>query len=103
MTEAVGSARQVGASDSPRLKVRFAPAWLSFLPMVCGHYWVIDLDADHQPVAVSEPKREYLWVLSRTPQVAPAAYEALLARLKARGFDLTRLKVSAQTLTETTP
>ena len=43
---AVGIARQVGPASSPRLKVRFAPALLSFIPMVWGDYWVIDLDRD---------------------------------------------------------
>lgn len=95
-TEALGAARQVGPADSPKLQVRFAPAWLSFLPMVWGNYWVIDLDAQYQLVAVSEPEREYLWVLSRTPKVEPAAYQALLARLAQRGFDMTRLELSPQ-------
>jgi apolipoprotein D and lipocalin family protein len=76
--------------------VRFAPAWLSFLPMVWGNYWVIDLDTDYQLAAVSEPSREYLWILSRTPQVEPAIYAALLDRLKAAGFDTGRLEVSPQ-------
>ena len=88
VAEAVGRARQDGPADSPKLKVRFAPAWLSWLPMVWGNYWVIDLDTDYQLVAVSEPSREYLWVLSRTPQVDPAAYDALLGRLAAQGFDV---------------
>jgi len=66
-SEAIGRARQLGAADSPRLEVRFAPAWLSWLPMVWGDYWVIDLDPAYQLVAVSEPSREYLWILSRTP------------------------------------
>lgn len=96
MTEAVGRARQIGAADSPKLEVRFAPAWLSWLPMVWGNYWVIDLDPAYQMVAVSEPKREYLWVLSRTPAVDAAAYQALLARLQAKGFDLSKLEKSAQ-------
>lgn len=95
-TEALGAARQVGPADSPKLEVRFAPAWLSFLPMVWGDYWVIDLDPQYQLVAVSEPKREYLWVLSRTPQVDPAAYTALLSRLNQRGFDLQRLQLTPQ-------
>lgn len=30
LEKAVGQARQIGAADSPRLQVRFAPAWLSF-------------------------------------------------------------------------
>ena len=88
---AEGVARQLGIATSPKLKVRFAPAILSFIPMVWGDYWVIDLDDKYQLAAVSEPKREYLWILSRTPQVAPADYEALLARLTAQGLDITKL------------
>ncbi|MDH4449693.1 MAG: lipocalin family protein, partial [Rhodoferax sp.] len=68
----------------------------SFLPMVWGNYWVIDLDPQYQLVAVSEPQREYLWVLSRTPKVEPVAYQALLARLAQQGFDLKRLEPSPQ-------
>lgn len=95
--EAVGLARQVGNPDSAKLKVRFAPRWLSFLPMVWGDYWVVDLDKDYQLTAVSEPKREYLWILSRTPQVAPERYDALLQRLRAMGLDTGRLEPTTQT------
>ena len=95
--EAVGSARQLGAADSPKLEVRFAPGWLSFLPMVWGNYWVIDLDPDYQLAAVSEPKREYLWILSRTPTVPRQAYAALLDRLARQGFDLGKLEMTKQT------
>ncbi len=88
---AEATAHQVGGPDSPRLKVRFAPAALSFIPLAWGDYWVIDLDPDYRLAAVSEPGRDYLWILARTPQVEPAAYEALLTRLAARGFDTGRL------------
>ena len=97
VAEAVGRARQDGPADSPKLKVRFAPAWLSWLPMVWGNYWVIDLDTDYQLVAVSEPSREYLWVLSRTPTVEAGVYQALLGRLQAKGFDLSKLERTTQT------
>jgi len=87
----VGVARQVGPATSPRLKVRFAPALLSFLPMVWGDYWVIDLDRDYGLAAVSEPGREYLWILSRTPTVSKPAYDALVARLSGQGLDVRKL------------
>lgn len=96
MDEAEGQARQIGGLKSPKLEVRFAPAWLSWLPMVWGKYWVIDLDSEYQLVAVSEPNREYLWVLARTQQVDKAKYDALLQRLKAKGFDLNKLELSPQ-------
>jgi apolipoprotein D and lipocalin family protein len=94
--DALGKAIQVGAATSPKLQVRFAPAWLSWLPMVWGDYWVIDLDADYQLAAVSDAKREYLWVLSRTPQVNAKAYDALLDRLKAQHFDVKELEPTPQ-------
>jgi len=88
---AVGVARTVGAAQSPSLQVRFAPSWLSWLPWVWGDYWVIDLDEGYQLAAVSEPRREYLWILARTPQVSAEAYDALLQRLRAQGLDPDRL------------
>ncbi|RVU49679.1 lipocalin family protein [Rubrivivax rivuli] len=95
--EAIGEARRVGEAGSPRLEVRFAPAWLSWLPMVWGNYWVIDLDPAYTLAVVSEPKREFLWVLARQPQVDAATWEALMARLRAQGFDLARLKPAGPT------
>ena len=94
--EAVGTARLVGWPGSATLKVRFAPRWLSFLPMVWGDYWVIDLDPDYQLAAVSEPKREYLWILARTPSVPRPAYAALLERLEHQGFDVSKLDMTRQ-------
>ena len=76
--------------------MRFAPAWLSWLPVVWGDYWVVDLDPEYQLVAVSEPQRQYLWVLARQPQVDAQAYAALLGRLKQQGFDLSQLERSPQ-------
>lgn len=94
--QAIGAARQPGGPGSPKLEVRFAPAWLSLLPLVWGNYWVIDLDPGYTLAAVSEPKREYLWILSRTPKVDPQTYAALLQRLTAQGFDTAKLVPTRQ-------
>jgi apolipoprotein D and lipocalin family protein len=95
-TQAAGVARQIGGATSPTLEVRFAPALLSFLPMVWGDYWVIDLDDAYQVSVVSEPKREFLWILARTPHIDPAVYDAVVARLAARGFDTAKLERTVQ-------
>lgn len=96
VSDAEGTARQIGAQDSPKLEVRFAPDWLSFLPLVWGDYWVIDLDPQYQVAAVSDPKREYLWVLSRSPQLDPKIYDALLQRLQQQQFDTSKLELTVQ-------
>lgn len=93
---AEGEARRIGPAGSARLEVRFAPAWLSFLPFVWGKYWVVDLDPAYRLAAVGEPGRDYLWVLSRAPVVGRADYDALRARLAAKGFDVTKLQVTGR-------
>jgi apolipoprotein D and lipocalin family protein len=72
-----------------RLKVRF------FWPFR-GDYWVIALDPDYRWSVVGHPEREYLWVLSRTPQIDESLYEALLAKARAQGFDVSRLERTLQ-------
>lgn len=91
---AEGVARQLGGATSPKLEVRFAPAILSFIPLVWGDYWVIDLDPDYQLAAVSDRKGKYLWVLSRTPTVNKAAYDALVGRLAAQGLEVAKLEAT---------
>ncbi len=92
VSEARGVARKADA-DGPdtRLKVRFAPAWLSFLPLVWGNYWVIDLAPDYSYAAVGEPGRKYLWILSRTPAMEEAQLQHVLEKVRENGYDLARL------------
>ena len=96
MDEAIGAARQIGNASSPKLQVRFAPQWLSIIPAVWGDYWVIDLDDNYQWAAVSEPGREYLWILSRTPRMDPQTYASLLVRLTGLGLDVQKLELTPQ-------
>lgn len=74
-----------------RLKVRFAPAWLSWLPMVWGDYWVLDLTEDYGAALVGTPDRKYLWVLSRTPAMADSTWTRMTAAAARQGFDVSRL------------
>ena len=97
MEQAIGVARQVGADSSAKLRVRFAPAWLSFVPFVWGDYWIVDLDDSYELAAVSEPKREYLWILSRSPAVDELlATPRCSGRLTAMGFDVGKLEKTVQ-------
>ena len=100
----VGLARPAGATISgdtlqpAQLEVSFLPRWLRWLP-IWGSYWVIQLADDGRYAVVGEPGREYLWVLSRTPGLAPADESAIRSRLVQQGFDLARW----QAHTHTTP
>jgi apolipoprotein D and lipocalin family protein len=95
-TEARGVARVVDARTSAKLKVRFAPAALSFLPFVWGDYWILGLAADYSWAVVGSPDRKYLWILARAPVMDPQSYESALAAARANGFDLARLIKTTQ-------
>jgi apolipoprotein D and lipocalin family protein len=98
----VGLARPAGseirgdALQPAQLEVSFLPSWLRWLP-IWGSYWVIQLADDGRYAVVSEPDREYLWVLSRTPSLAPADESAIRSRLAQQGFDLARWQTHAHT------
>jgi apolipoprotein D and lipocalin family protein len=96
--QAVGQARLnkeaavvQGQLSPPKLQVRFAPQWLSWLPMVWGNYWVIQLGPDYRYAVVGEPAREFLWVLARETQLSATDWAAIEARLKEQGYDPARL------------
>ena len=96
VVQAQGVARVVDARTSAKLKVRFAPAWLSLLPFVWGDYWVIGLADDYSWAVVGSPDRAYLWVLSRTTVLDALPFETALAAARANGFDVDKLVSTRQ-------
>ena len=97
MEAANGRARIVEQTTNAKLKVRFAPVWLSWLPAVWGDYWVLELAADYSYAVVGEPSRQYLWILARHRSLSDATYQEILQRLTRHGYDpATLLKTKQQ-------
>ncbi|WP_416365172.1 lipocalin family protein [Pseudoalteromonas sp. PPB1] len=79
--EAEGKAFFVNQDDEAYLKV-------SFFGPFYGAYVVFELDHDNYQYAfVSGPDTEYLWLLSRTPQVDQAIIDKFVSMAADRGFD----------------
>lgn len=95
-TEARGVARLVDVQTHAKLKVRFAPAWLSWLPPVWGDYWIIGLAPDYSWAVVGDPGREYLWILARTPRLDTGSMAAARTIAQDNGFDVARLVQTPQ-------
>lgn len=96
VSEALGVAKVADPQSRARLKVRFAPAILSFLPMVWGDYWVLGLADDYSWVTVGTPDRKYLWILARVPAPDQDQLRHALDAAKANGFDTDRLVMTPQ-------
>ncbi|HEY4293337.1 lipocalin family protein [Luteibacter sp.] len=89
-----GVARRPEPFSQGKLQVRFAPKWLSWLPMVWADYWVIALDDDYRWAMVGQPGRKYLWILSRTPQLDEPTFSSLKKNAATMGYDLAPLVIS---------
>lgn len=94
--EAEGEAKIIDTQSNSKLKVRFAPKFLSFLPFVWGDYWILDLGQNYDYALLGSPDRNYLWILSRTPNLDSATYEKLLQTAKREGFNADRLVKTQQ-------
>ena len=89
LKEAVGTAKIVDEQTNAKLKVSF------YWPFY-GNYWIIALGDDYEYAVVSEPKRQYLWILSRSPIMKRLQYEKLIKFLTAKHFDTTLLNITPQ-------
>ena len=56
-------------SKGPNTKLKVTFFW-----PFSGDYWIIDLDPDYRWVTVGEPRRKYLWILSRESKMDDSRY-----------------------------
>lgn len=90
-SEAIGKAKIPDSHVPAQLKVSFF--WFFY-----ADYYVLELDKDYQWAVIGSSSDKYLWILSRTPQMAPDTYNDLLERLRQRGYDTSKLlKVEQKT------
>jgi apolipoprotein D and lipocalin family protein len=87
--EADGHAVPVEDSAEGHLKVSF------FGPFYAS-YVVFGLDEDYQQVYITGYNKDYLWLLSRTPEVNDKVIEEFRAVAREKGFDLDELIIVDQ-------
>tara|TARA_B110000503_G_C7025638_1_gene361709 strand:- start:347 stop:862 length:516 start_codon:yes stop_codon:yes gene_type:complete len=83
-SEAEGVAKFVGTTDIAHLKV-------SFFGPFYGSYIVFELGDDYEYAFVSGFNTDYLWLLSRTPDVSDVLKADFIARAVEFGFDADEL------------
>jgi apolipoprotein D and lipocalin family protein len=97
LEEAEGRARLADKKGpNSKLEVRFAPAWMSWVPAVWGDYWIIELAPDYSYSVVGTPDRKYLWILSRTPKMEEGIYQQLIKKAETSGFNVSQLVPTKQ-------
>jgi len=89
-----GKAWVIDKASNAWLKVQF------FWPFR-GDYVIINLDeTDYQYAVVGHPSRNYLWVLSRRPQMDEGLYEKIMKSIAKEGYDIQRIRKYPQVIAD---
>ena len=76
----------------PKAKPLTGELRVSFFWPFYSDYRIIELDPDYTVAVVTAGSRDYLWVLSRKPEMAREELDAITGRMKTLGFEVDKLE-----------
>jgi apolipoprotein D and lipocalin family protein len=65
---------------------------MQFLWPFKSDYRIAWLDADYSQTVIARERRDYVWIMARTPEIPDADYQRLLAFVAAQGYDPSRVQ-----------
>lgn len=65
---------------------------MQFVWPIRAEYIIAWLDAGYSETIVARSKRDYVWIMARTPTLPEARYRRLVEAVAAMGYDTTRLQ-----------
>lgn len=69
---------------------------MQFVWPIQAEYVIVDLAPDYSRTIVGRSKRDYVWLMARTPQLPEPELQAAIARIKALGYDTGKLRMVPQ-------
>jgi apolipoprotein D and lipocalin family protein len=66
-----------------------------------AQYLVAYLDDNYSETIIARDKRDYVWIMARTPTIPQADYDALVARVKQLGYSVEDIRKVPQAWPET--
>jgi apolipoprotein D and lipocalin family protein len=65
---------------------------MQFVWPIKAEYVIVHVDDAYQQTIIGRSKRDYVWVMARTPTIPDADYDAHVARLRELGYDVSKLR-----------
>lgn len=69
---------------------------MQFLWPIKADYRIVHVSPDYQRTIIGREKRDYVWIMARTPQLSAADWQDLRDRVAREGYDLTQLVLVPQ-------
>jgi apolipoprotein D and lipocalin family protein len=65
---------------------------MQFIWPIKADYRVVYLDDDYSQTIIGRTKRDYVWVMARTPEISEADYQRLVQIISSLGYDTSKLR-----------
>lgn len=65
---------------------------MQFIWPIKAEYVIAHVSEDYAHTIVARSKRDYAWIMARTPAIPEATYSALVERVRALGYDTAQLR-----------
>jgi apolipoprotein D and lipocalin family protein len=69
---------------------------MQFIWPIKAEYLITHLNEDYTQTVIGRNKRDYVWIMARTPQIPEADYLQLVKELEDQGYDISRLRKTPQ-------
>ena len=69
---------------------------MQFVWPIKAEYVIVDLAPDYSRTIIGRSKRDYVWLMARTPSLPKDQLDAAIARIKALGYDTSKLRMVPQ-------
>lgn len=69
---------------------------MQFVWPIQADYRIAWLAPDYSQTVIGREKRDYVWIMARTPQIPDADYERILRFLAGQGYELSRIRKAPQ-------
>jgi apolipoprotein D and lipocalin family protein len=65
---------------------------MQFIWPIKAEYLITHLSDDNGQTVIGRNKRDYVWIMARSPQIPQADYARMVAELAVQGYDVTKLR-----------
>lgn len=65
---------------------------MQFLWPIKADYRIVYLDADYSRTIIARNKRDFVWVMARTPTVPDSVYQDMVKQIDEMGYDISKLQ-----------
>ena len=69
---------------------------MQFVWPIKAEFVIVDVDPAYSRTIVGRSKRDYVWLMARTPQLPKAELDAAIERIRGLGYDTSKLRMVPQ-------